>query len=207
MIQLNNIKKSRENRIVLKDISFSFCNKKHYAIFGESGSGKTTLLNIIAGYEKVDDGILQIDNDKNIEYLFQENLLFSNITVKENMLIKWKSQYQDITEFENNYVKALKLVSMDKFADAKVYTLSGGEKKRIELAQIFLMQPDIVLLDEPTASLDPDNKIFIVKIIEEIFKNSIVILVSHDDKKYFKNFKLLELRNGGLDIYEKAEYF
>ncbi len=202
MIKLNNIKKTRQNRTVLNDINFSFNDKQHYVIFGESGSGKTTLLNIIAGYEESDSGTLEIINGKNLEYLFQDNLLFSNITVKENMLIKWESKYQNIKQFEENYVQALKLVSMDKFAKEKVYTLSSGEKKRIELAQIFLMKPDIVLFDEPTASLDSDNKRFIIEVIEKNFKDAIVILVSHDEKKYFNNFTLLELRNGGLNRYE-----
>ena len=150
--QIKQYKKIRKNRTVLNDINFAFNDKQHYVIFGESGSGKTTLLNIIAGYEKSDSGTLKIINGKNLEYLFQDNLLFSNITVKENMLIKWASKYQNVKQFEENYMQALKLFSMDNFAKEKVYTLSGGEKKRIELAQIFLMKPDIILLDEPTAS-------------------------------------------------------
>ena len=129
MIKLNNIKKIRKNRSVLNDINFAFNDKQHYVIFGESGSGKTTLLNIIAGYEKSDSGTLKIINGKNLEYLFQDNLLFSNITVKENMLIKWASKYQNVKQFEENYMQASKLFSMDNFAKEKVYTLSGGEKK------------------------------------------------------------------------------
>lgn len=202
MIKLNNIRKIRQGRIVLNDINFSFDDKQHYVIFGESGSGKTTLLNIIAGYEKSDSETSKIINGNNLEYLFQDDLLFSNITVKENMLIKWISKYSNIRQFEENYIQALKLFSMDKFANEKVYTLSGGEKKRVELAQIFLMNPDIVLFDEPTTSLDSDNKRFIIEAIQNNFKDSIVILVSHDEKKYFNNFILLKLKNGGLYIDE-----
>ena len=202
MIKLNHIRKVRQNRIILDDIDFSFKDKQHYVIFGESGSGKTTLLNIIAEYEKADRGTLEIEKERNLEYLFQDNLLFSNITVKENMLIKWESVNQNIDEFEKEYTFALKLFSMEKFANEKVYTLSGGEKKRVELAQVFLMKPDIVLFDEPTSSLDSDNKRFIIEAIEKNFRNSIVILVSHDEKEYFRNFTLLELKRGRLNVYE-----
>ena len=202
MIKLNHIRKVRQNRIILDDIDFSFKDKQHYVIFGESGSGKTTLLNIIAEYEKADSGTLEIEKERNLEYLFQDNLLFSNITVKENMLIKWESVNQNIDEFEIEYTFALKLFSMEKFANEKVYTLSGGEKKRVELAQVFLMKPDIVLFDEPTSSLDSDNKRFIIEAIEKNFRNSIVILVSHDEKEYFRNFTLLELKRGRLNVYE-----
>ena len=202
MIKLNHIRKVRQNRIILDDIDFSFKDKQHYVIFGESGSGKTTLLNIIAEYEKADSGTLEIEKERNLEYLFQDNLLFSNITVKENMLIKWESVNQNIDEFEKEYTFDLKLFSMEKFANEKVYTLSGGEKKRVELAQVFLMKPDIVLFDEPTSSLDSDNKRFIIEAIEKNFRNSIVILVSHDEKEYFRNFTLLELKRGRLNVYE-----
>ena len=202
MIKLNHIRKVRQNRIILDDIDFSFKDKQHYVIFGESGSGKTTLLNIIAEYEKADSGTLEIEKERNLEYLFQDNLLFSNITVKENMLIKWESVNQNIDEFEKEYTFALKLFSMEKFANERVYTLSGGEKKRVELAQVFLMKPDIVLFDEPTSSLDSDNKRFIIEAIEKNFRNSIVILVSHDEKEYFRNFTLLELKRGRLNVYE-----
>ena len=202
MIKLNHIRKVRQNRIILDDIDFSFKDKQHYVIFGESGSGKTTLLNIIAEYEKADSGTFDIEKERNLEYLFQDNLLFSNITVKENMLIKWESVNQNIDEFEKEYTFALKLFSMEKFANEKVYTLSGGEKKRVELAQVFLMKPDIVLFDEPTSSLDSDNKRFIIEAIEKNFRNSIVILVSHDEKEYFRNFTLLELKRGRLNVYE-----
>lgn len=201
MITLNHISKVRHDRVILDDIDFSFKDKHHYVIFGESGSGKTTLLNIIAEYERADSGTLEIEK-RNLEYLFQDHLLFSNITVKENMLVKWKGAHQNIDEFEREYTYALKLFSMEKFVDEKVYTLSGGEKKRIELAQLFLMKPDIVLFDEPTASLDSDNKRFIVEAIEKNFKNSTVILVSHDEKEYFPNFILLELKRGKLNEYE-----
>ena len=122
MIKLNNIKKIRKNRTVLNDINFAFNDKQHYVIFGESGSGKTTLLNIIAGYEKSDSGTLKIINGKNLEYLFQDNLLFSNITVKENMLIKWASKYQNVKQFEENYMQALKLFSMDNYSGSVVKT-------------------------------------------------------------------------------------
>lgn len=202
MITLNHISKKRYNRIVLEDIHFTFKEKKHYVIFGESGSGKTTLLNIIAGYEQADSGTIEIEKEKHIEYLFQEDLLFSNMTVLDNMRIRWESRYQDLIEFEKECAQALKLFSMEKFANEKVYTLSGGEKKRIELAQIFLMKPDIVLLDEPTTSLDVDNKHFIVEAIKNIFKNSIVILVSHEGKTFFSDFHLLELKKGSLNEYE-----
>lgn len=202
MIKLNQIKKSKSDRVILSGISVTFFDNQHYVVFGESGSGKTTLLNIIAGYEQADEGTINIEKANKIEYLFQDNLLFSNISVKYNMFIKWASSNKTINqeEFEEKCINVLKLFSIEQFMDTKVYTLSGGEKRRVELAQIFLSEPDILLLDEPTANLDSNNKKFIIEIIEKNFKNTIVILVSHDDRKYFSNFKLLNLKEGGLYV-------
>lgn len=200
MIELNQIKKCRFDRVILNSINVTFLDNQHYVILGESGSGKTTLLNIIAGYEQADKGNINIEKEAKIEYLFQDNLLFSNISVEHNMLIKWLSNNKITSkkEFEEKCMDALKLFSIEQFVNSKIYTLSGGEKRRVELAQIFLSKPNILLLDEPTANLDSNNKGFIIDTIRKNFKNTIVIIVSHDDKKYFSNFKLLNLKEGGL---------
>lgn len=202
MIKLNNITKKRQSRVILDNISTTFEDKQHYAIFGESGSGKTTLLNIIAGYEQSDSGTLEIDNEATIEYLFQESLLFSNITVKENMLLKWLAKSDDLDTFETEYIKALQLFGMEKFASEKVDALSEEEKKHVELCQVFLMKPQIVLFDEPVSSLDSDNKSLIINAIHNNFIDSIVIMVCHEETKYFDDFTLLSLKKGRLAVYE-----
>ena len=200
MILLEQIPKAQQGRVILNNIDLSFADRQHYVIIGESGSGKTTLLNLIAGYEQPDAGSIRIDKRSRIEYLFQDTLLFSNISVKENMMIKWLGQHRsaDQDEFEENSKRALALFSVDRFADSKVYSLSGGEKRRVELAQIFLSDPDILLLDEPTANLDVENKKFIVEMIHKNFRNTIVIVVSHDDQNFFQNYVLLKLQEGKL---------
>lgn len=200
MILLEQILKAPQGRVILNNIDLSFVDRQHYVVIGESGSGKTTLLNLIAGYEQPDAGSIRIDKRSRIEYLFQDTLLFSNISVKENMMIKWFGQHRstDQDEFEENSKRALALFSVDHFADSKVYSLSGGEKRRVELAQIFLSDPDILLLDEPTANLDVENKKFIVEMIHKNFRNTIVIVVSHDDQNFFQNYVLLKLQEGKL---------
>lgn len=201
MIKLEAITKKRQNRTILNDLTVEFLDRHHYVILGESGSGKTTLLNLIAGYDTADIGTIETDENSKIEYLFQDSLLFSNITVKENMLIKWTSRNPNAIkeDFEEKSKHALRLFSVEQFYDSKVHSLSGGEKRRVELAQIFLSQPDILLLDEPTANLDSENKKSIIEIIQKNFKNTIVILVSHDSKKYFQNYTFLYLRGGKLN--------
>ena len=200
MISLEQIRKTQQDRPVLNNINISFSDNQHYVIVGESGSGKTTLLNIIAGYEQADKGLITVDKGSRIEYLFQDTLLFSNISVRENMFIKWFGLCHDLdqNDFEKNSKHALELFSVGHFADSKVHSLSGGEKRRVELAQIFLSSPDILLLDEPTANLDAENKKKIIEIIHKNFQHTIVILVSHDDPKFFHDYVLLKLKEGKL---------
>lgn len=84
MILLEQILKAQQGRVILNNIDLSFADRQHYVIIGESGSGKTTLLNLIAGYEQPDAGSIRIDKRSRIEYLFQDTLLFSNISVKSS---------------------------------------------------------------------------------------------------------------------------
>lgn len=198
MIKLNNITKKRQSRIILDNISIAFEDKGHYVIFGENG---TTLLNIIAGYEKADSGTFTIGNESTVQYLLKESLLFSNITVKENMLLKWLAKSDDLEAFETECKKALELFKMEKFASEKVDTLSEEEKKRIELCQVFMMKPQIVLIDEPVSSVNSDNKALIINAIHNNFIDSIVIMTCHEEAKYFDDFTLLSLKER-LAIYE-----
>src|SRR5690554_1349874 len=89
IIKLNNITKNYNGKTLLDKIDFEFNGDNIYIIRGESGSGKTTLLNIIAGYINTDDGIVEVDPSIKIGYLFQDEMLFSNLSVKENMFIKF----------------------------------------------------------------------------------------------------------------------
>lgn len=135
MIKLEAITKKRQDRTILNDLTIEFLDRHHYVILGESGSGKTTLLNLIAGYDTADIGTIETNTNSKIEYLFQDSLLFSNITVKENMLIKWTSCNPNTIkeDFEEKSKHALRLFSVEQFYDSKIHSLSGGEKSRARI--------------------------------------------------------------------------
>lgn len=199
ILKLCNISKRFNGRKILNNINFEFDNNI-YVISGQSGIGKTTLLNIIAGYLNVDTGEILKKDTSRIEYLFQEDLLFSNLTVKENMFIKYSSDNcveKDtvITLFKN----ILSKLKIEHLLNEKISMLSGGEKQRVQLANILIRDPDIILMDEPISKLDGNSRKDVIDLISNIFSDKTVIMISHDD--IVGDFIYLKIENGEL-IYE-----
>ncbi|MBE3594152.1 MAG: ABC-F family ATP-binding cassette domain-containing protein [Candidatus Carbobacillus altaicus] len=203
MIILDEATKTIGGRTLLYRVNFTFEAHGRYVIYGPSGIGKTTLLNLIAGYDTLSGGRIIVQEGAQIQYLFQESLLFSNLSVEENMRIKWLSRKQaedNGNTFQNRIRAALATFfsHVDGILSQKIYTLSGGERRRVELAQVVLSTPDILLLDEPTANLDPENKIHMIRMIGEAFPKTTHIIVSHDDHSFFEGYRHLKLREGTL---------
>tara|TARA_Y100000996_G_scaffold169732_1_gene131935 strand:- start:3627 stop:4349 length:723 start_codon:yes stop_codon:yes gene_type:complete len=165
-IQLKNINKKFKSKIALNKINLSFDQEKIYGLLGPNGSGKTTLFNIIAGFLKPDSGEIYLNkknlinyslNDRSlfgISYLPQEASIFRDLNVYENILsiaqlFHKKNSAISVTE------KLIKLFSLEKFIDTKGKLLSGGERRRTEIARALASNPKYLLLDEPFAGIDP----------------------------------------------------
>ena len=203
-LKLNNLsKKYKKNKAfkVLNNINFKFESGKIYSIIGPSGSGKSTLLNLLSlidlpssGYieynEKKIDTNSSIENDyirsKNIGIIYQDKNLLSDFTAVENVMMpnllisnnKFKS-----TELAKKLIKKLDLTSrLDHFPSE----LSGGENQRVAIARALINEPNIILADEPTGSLDFENAKQIFKILFNLKnKNRIIIFATHN--RYFAN--------------------
>lgn len=190
MIELKNINKKFNEKIVLNNFSLSIKEKEFISIKGKSGSGKTTILNIIGLLEKVDSGSIQIDNyinptEKEIKflrryrfgYIFQNYALIEEETVRSNLILakKYKKNF-----IESDLIKVLNKVGLpNNILNKKVYKLSGGEQQRLAIARILLKPCDIILADEPTGNLDDYNKKIIVDLLKSL--NKTIICVTHDD--------------------------
>lgn len=182
IIKLSNVNKTfytlKESTEVLKDINIDIPKGKIVALVGPSGCGKSTLLNLISGLTKPDEGSV-IVNGK-IGYMFQ----------KDNLL-EWRNIYKNITlgnEILHQKVKEDKIDEILKkygLYDFKYHypkELSGGMKQRVALIRTLILNPDILLLDEPFSSLDYQSKIIVQEDIYKIIKESkkTTILVTHD---------------------------
>ncbi|HZJ77241.1 MAG TPA: ATP-binding cassette domain-containing protein [Clostridia bacterium] len=170
-IEIKNIKKSFEDKIVLDGISAKFPNRGIVALSGDSGSGKTTLIRIIAGLETADSGEIKGLDGLKVSYVFQEDRLLPQLTVLENVSVvgdeKTAREWLDKMELSNEL-------------DKKPFQLSGGMKRRVALARALTFDGDILMLDEPFKGLELRLKEKIIDIIKTISDNRLVILVTHE---------------------------
>lgn len=207
MIELRNINKGFDDRIVLENLNYNFYEGNSYALIGASGAGKTTLLNIIGKLEEVDSGDI-IVNDINLNnikekdyfknylsYLFQNFGLIENKSIQENLMLAFIGEKISKLEMQKKMKEALKRVHLDVNLNRKIYTLSGGEAQRVALAKTILKDSPIILADEPTASVDQKNSEEIIELILSLKKeNKIIIIATHSPDIYNQVDHILEIK-------------
>lgn len=193
-IGLESVSFSYREANVLTDFSLTFEEGKSYALVGSSGSGKSTIAKLISGFYQVDKGTIKIGGKKitdytkkaiveTIAFVFQDSQLFSKSIYDNVALANPKASRQEVLE-------ALKLAGcnpiLDKFKDREetvigsqgVY-LSGGEKQRLAIARAMLKNSKIVIMDEASASIDPDNEYELQKAFQHLMKEKTVIMIAH----------------------------
>ena len=161
------------------NIDFEMFKGEIYCLIGKSGSGKSSILKIIQGLLKYDEGKIYKNDNLEISYVFQEFNLLNNKTVFENVALPLRLR----GKFEKNKVnEAIKFVGLENRKEMYISSLSGGEKQRVGIARAIVSNPDLILCDEVTASLDNIVKneiLFLFKKINEKYGTSI-LLVTHE---------------------------
>ena len=173
MIEIKDITKSFGNLQVLKGVSLSVGRGEVVSIVGPSGAGKTTLLQIMGTLDKADGGTILFDDkdlqnmndstlsefrNKNIGFVFQLHQLLPEFTALENVMIPALIGRQRKSKVEERARELLTMLGLEARADHKPNELSGGEKQRVAVARALINRPIIVLADEPSGSLDTENK-------------------------------------------------
>lgn len=198
-VELKNINKSYGKHKILADFSLSIEQGEFIAICGKSGAGKSTLLNIIGLLESQDSGDITILNIKNpdfnatsgrkllqthIGYLFQNYGLIENETVNYNLKISANFRNWSRKTEKEKFVEALDKVGLDnETANKKIFQLSGGEQQRVAIARLLIKSPDIILADEPTGSLDAENKKIVMNLLKYMNETgATIVLVTHDEE-------------------------
>ncbi len=190
LIEAQGISKNFGPIYALKDISLKIMTGKITALLGPSGSGKSTLLRIMAGLEIPSSGTILYNNvgidNRNRHNLrlkstmvFQKTVFFST-TVLKNIALGLKFRNEEGRGIEDKVNKVLKLVRMDSFARRSAKKLSGGEQQRISLARALVIEPELLLLDEPTANLDIANAMMIEEIIKDLEGNTTIVVATHN---------------------------
>lgn len=188
MIQINHVKKSIGGHVIFDDLSMQIADREFAVLTGPSGCGKTTLLHMIGGIEPVDSGDILVGDfnvakGKNlmhyyrheVGFLFQNFALVERKTVAENLGMIRKDARSSLSMAD-----ALRRVGMAGKEKQMVYSLSGGEQQRIALARLMMKQCSLILADEPTGSLDPNNAAQVMEILKSFSEmGKTVIMVTH----------------------------
>ena len=197
---------------IFSDYSLKLDSEKINFIVGDSGTGKTTLLNIIGLVEKMDRGVYYFDGspikyknkkeilkyrNSRIGYVHQEAMLISKLSVLDNVLLPI---YIGGKVNGNAYTTAFGLLERLGIGNLKnviVEKLSGGEKQRVEMARALINNPDVIIADEPTASLDADNARIIMRELRQINteNNSMVVVATHDNRILSPKDNILSLES------------
>ncbi len=172
---------------VLEDIDLAIQSDDFLAIIGPNGGGKSTLLKLILGLLKPQNGKMEknIKNDK-IGYVPQNTNLNTDfpITALEVVLMGHVSKQKRLFGYSKHDIScamsSLRQVSMDEFANSKIGDLSGGQRQRVFIARALCSTPQIMLLDEPTASIDVKGQKEIYELLKELNKSICIVVVSHD---------------------------
>jgi phospholipid/cholesterol/gamma-HCH transport system ATP-binding protein len=198
VISIHGLRKSFEDYHVLKSIDLDLYQGENLVVLGRSGTGKSVLIKVIAGLMKADDGIVQVlghnmniitprqlrELRQKIGFSFQNSALYDAMTVRENLEFPLVRNQKHLTRKEINkkVEEVLEDVGLSQAINQMPSELSGGQKKRIGIARTLILNPEIMLYDEPTAGLDPITCIDINNLINEVqakFHTSSII-ITHD---------------------------
>jgi phospholipid/cholesterol/gamma-HCH transport system ATP-binding protein len=155
MIRLETVNVSFKGRTILENVDLEVTRGEAVGIIGPSGSGKSVILKTIAGLIKPESGTVTVESEK-VSMLFQKNALFDSFTLLQNLLLPL-SETLGITgtEAETRSLSMLKAVGLDHAAHLHPDEISGGMQKRLGIARALIIEPEVILYDEPTAGLDP----------------------------------------------------
>jgi ABC-type antimicrobial peptide transport system, ATPase component len=199
VLELKNIKKYYQVgdtvTKALDGVSVAFREKEFVAILGASGSGKTTLLNVIGGLDEYDSGDLVINGkstkkfkatdwdayrNNSVGFIFQSYNLISHLGIIDNVELGMTLSGVSNAEKRQRAEEALTRVGLREHMHKKPNQLSGGQMQRVAIARALANDPDILLCDEPTGALDTETSVQIMELIQELSKEKLVIMVTHN---------------------------
>lgn len=216
MIEIQNLTKVMGSKEVLRDLNISVGLGDFVSIIGPSGSGKTTLLNIIlliatktsGSYcyksEDIDDimsnnvKLKKFRNDFGVMSAFSE--LIPNLNVRENIILP--AVINKIKDVGNNYRSLLNKLQIENLQNDYVFSLSSGEKQRVLLARALILDPPILVADEPTSNLDENNAVRMIEILSNLNEQNktTIIIATHDDKIYKRTNTIMRIEDGKISV-------
>ena len=195
-IKIDHAKKCYGSNVIIEDLSLRIRQGEFFTLLGPSGCGKTTLLRMIAGFNSIEGGdfyfndtrINDIDPSKRrIGMVFQNYAIFPHLTVQDNVMFGLKNQPKKLSKEEmlKQTEKFMQLMHIEEFASRKPERLSGGQQQRVALARALVIQPDVLLMDEPLSNLDAKLRVEMRETIRSIQHNVGIttVYVTHDQEE------------------------
>jgi phospholipid/cholesterol/gamma-HCH transport system ATP-binding protein len=214
VVVFDHVQLAFDDKVVLKDVSFTLLKGHTKIILGASGSGKSTALKIITGLLKADDGVVWVNGQRvdeltegemmsvrsDLGMIFQEGALFDSLTVRENVGYKlYEETDLPLEEIDHRVEEVLGFVGLVEHIDKMPSELSGGQRRRVAIARAMCFKPSILLYDEATTGLDPitattvDDEIIKLRDLEKVSS----IVVTHQLRDAFYVATHMAVRNGG----------
>ncbi|MDY4127888.1 ATP-binding cassette domain-containing protein [Peptostreptococcus porci] len=190
MIIFKDISKSYGNRTVLKNFNIEIREGQTTFVLGKSGSGKTTFSKIVLGLEKIDTGKISGLDGKKISVVFQEDRLMENMTIGSNFKMTVNSHINS-----KQIIEKMEKIGLFQSLETKISELSGGMKRRISILRAFLIEFDLIVMDEPFRGLDDETKEIVMNFVIQNIKGKTAIIITHnkDEVEYFAE-KIKELQ-------------
>jgi ABC-type polar amino acid transport system ATPase subunit len=200
-LEVRGVQLRRGTRAILADATFDVAPREVVAIMGASGSGKTTLLRAIAGLERVDEGSIAVGDvvltkeatpavtvrrlRERIGMVFQSHCLFEHLTVIDNIcLAPVHVQRTPVTEAAARATDLMRRLGVEHRSAALPRELSGGEAQRVAIARALAVDPPLLLMDEPTASLDQDRRLELADVVSGLVGRDRTLLIATHDEEF-----------------------
>lgn len=216
MLKLENLYKTYKDKKIFNQTDFEANKGEIVSVIGKSGIGKSTLLDIIAGIKQPDSGSyfykgqlidtkkdtqMSIFRNKKIGYILQDFALIDDYTVMENIMLPTLYNRNSDNNLESKARELAYNFELTDILNKKVKNISGGQKQRVAIIRSILLNPRIILADEPTTNLDKENFELVVSILKKMKKRGkIIIIATHDERLFDISDKIYEINNYKLKL-------
>ena len=208
-IQVDNVTKAYGKNIVIQGLSAEIKPGEFFTLLGPSGCGKTTLLRMIIGFNSIEAGEIRVDgkvvnriptNKRNMGMVFQNYAVFPHMSVRDNVAYGLKNRHVPKEERYRRVDEILKLVKIDSYADRMPAQLSGGQQQRVALARAIVIEPEVLLMDEPLSNLDAKLRVEMRNVIKRIQRQVGIttVYVTHDQEEALAISDRIAVMHGGV---------